>query len=140
MTHQRQLHERYILNKERMIILASYANSIANIEESFWIKLASELAQKGDYVLYTNVAAPNEKVIPGTAPIVTTYQELFYLAEEVNCFIGLRSGIFDLLAFTNARLLYINRMIHHWFLRFGYKFQSHKRQSFLPATLTVCNF
>ena len=77
-----------------------------NLEENFWEKLASELIGKG-YVLYTNVSNSREKVIQGTAPMTTTFQELMYIAEKVNCFIGMRSGIFDLLVFTNARLLYI---------------------------------
>lgn len=109
---KQRLHETYILDKKRTIILAPYANSVQKLEESFWAKLVTTLLRKNnEYILYTNVAAPNEKVIPGTAPIVTTFPELIYLAEKVNCFIGLRSGLFDLLAFTNARLLYINRNI-----------------------------
>lgn len=62
-------------------------------------------------MIYTNVASPREKIIPNTAPIVTTFSEIVYIAEKVNCFIGLRSGILDLLAFTNARLLYVNNSI-----------------------------
>lgn len=113
---QRQrLHELYALDKERTIILAPYANTWAGFQESFWINLVQSLKQKNkDYIFYTNVASPQEKVIPGTTPIVTTFPELVYLAEKVNCFIGIRSGIFDLLAFTNAKLLYINRNIKDW--------------------------
>lgn len=106
------MHDNYILDKERTIILAPYANSIANLEQTFWEKLVYELAKRNkDYVIYTNVAAPHEKAILGTAPIITTFQELFYIAEKVKCFIGLRSGFFDLLAFTNARFIYINKSI-----------------------------
>lgn len=112
---KKQLDETYILNKERTIILAPYANSMKNLEESFWVKLVAELIKKNkDYILYTNVSNPYEKVIPGTTPIVTNFQELMYLAEKVNCFIGLRSGIFDLLALTNAKLLYVLRNIRNW--------------------------
>lgn len=115
----------YVLDKERTIILMPYANSRSNLEESFWTTLILELAKKNkDYIFYTNVVSlnhPKEKIIPGTAPMVITFQELMYVAEKVNCFIGLRSGIFDLLAFTNARLLYmygsgwydLNKNYHH---------------------------
>ncbi len=109
------MNELYVLDKERTIIIMPYANATENLKESFWIKLVQNLKQKNkDYVLYTNVASPQEKVIPGTSPIVTTFPELVYLTEKVNCFIGLRSGIFDLLAFTNAKLLYINKDIRGW--------------------------
>lgn len=103
------------MDKERTIILAPYTNSVETLQESFWVNLVQRLKQKNkDYIFYTNVASPQEKVIPGTAPIVTTFPELIYLAEKVNCFIGMRSGIFDLLAFTNAKLLYINKDIRGW--------------------------
>ena len=108
---KQRLHSDYVLDKKRTIVLAPYANSMKNLEEAFWEKLASELIGKG-YVLYTNVASSREKVISGTTPMTTTFNELIYLAEKVNCFIGLRSGIFDLLAFTNARLLYIINNTH----------------------------
>ena len=112
---KQRLHDNYILDKKRTIILVPYANTTTNLEESFWVKLVDKLTKKNkDYIFYTNVAAPHEKIIPGTAPIITTFPELLYIAEKVNCFIGHRSGIFDLLALTNAKLLYINRDIENW--------------------------
>ena len=110
---KQRLHANYTLDKARTVILAPYANSLANLDGVFWNTLASELIGKG-YVLYINVANSSEKVLPGTAPIVTTFPELLYIAEKVNCFIGLRSGIFDLLALTNAKLLYVINQIEHW--------------------------
>ena len=112
---KQRLHEAYVLDKERTIIITPYTSGGSPFPESFWVKLVQSLKQKNkDYVIYTNVASPQEKVIPGTAPIVTTFPELIYLAEKVNCFIGMRSGIFDLLAFTNARLLYIIFLTRFW--------------------------
>ena len=128
---KQRLHDNYILDKERTIILAPYANSIANLEQSFWEKFVYELAKRNkDYVIYTNVAASHEKVIPSTAPIITTFQELTYLAEKVKCFIGLRSGIFDLLAFTNARLLYILNNILDWYFDLNVNFNHTNSKAF----------
>ena len=125
---EQRLHEAYTLDRERTIILAPYANSNANLVESVWEKLVSELAKKNkDYVFYTNVAAPHEKVIPGTAPIITDFSELMYTADKVKCFIGLRSGIFDLLAFTNARLYIINTFTMWYYdLRLNYNHNNSK--------------
>lgn len=131
---KQRLHETYVLDKERTIILAPYANSIANLEESFWAQLVAGLKQKNkDYVFYTNVAAPHEKVIPSTSPIKTTFQELKYLAENVNCFIGLRSGFFDLLAFTNSRFIYINKSIS-WLGNFDVNFNHTNNKAFYLAS------
>ena len=111
---KQRLHETYVLDKERTIIIMPY-NTNGTFEDAFWIKLVSEIKQKKKgCVLYTNVANSREKVIPGTSPLVTTFQELTYIADKVNCFIGMRSGIFDLLAFTNAKLLYMNWDIENW--------------------------
>lgn len=128
---KQRLHGTYILDKERTIILAPHALTVQGLEESFWLKLVAELIKKNkDYVIYTNVASPHEKVIPGTTPIVTNFQELRYLAERVNCFIGIRSGIFDLLAFTDARLLYINTSIVHWFFDLNLNFNHTNSKAF----------
>lgn len=113
---KQRLHETYTLDKKRTVIFAPYVNATKNLDETIWIRLVEELKQKSnDYVFYTNVAAPKEKVIFGTEPIVTTFPELLYIAEKVNCFIGLRSGLFDLLILTNARLLYINKTSGWWY-------------------------
>lgn len=114
--YQKQLlNYNYFLDKERTIILAPHATS-SKLEQPFWIELVSELAKKNkDYVFYTNVASFNEKVIPSTAPIITNFSELMYVAKHVKCFIGLRSGLFDLLAFTNARLTYILNKSLPWY-------------------------
>ena len=112
---KQRLHENYILDKKRTIIFTPYATVMKSLEETFWTEMVAELKRKNsEYVFYTNVATPNEKVIPGTEPIVTSFPELMYIAEKVNCFIGIRSGIFDLLALTNARLLCIPRHSNWW--------------------------
>ena len=132
-SQKQNLHETHVLDKDRTIILAPYANSIANLKEAFWARLAAELIGKG-YVLYTNVADPQEKVIAGTTPMRTTFSELMYLAEHVKCFIGLRSGIFDLLAFTNAKLLYINPKISWWQYDLNINFRHINSRAFYIAS------
>ena len=132
---KQRLHETYVLDKERTIILAPYANSLACLDESFWAGLVSELKRKNkDYVIYTNVASSSEKVVPDTAPIVTTFPELVYLAEKVNCFIGLRSGIFDLLGFTNAKLLCVYREIDLWYYDLKINFNHTNGKAFYIAS------
>lgn len=135
---KQRLHEAYVLDKERTIIIMPYTSGGSPFPESFWVKLVQSLKQKNkDYVLYTNVAAPQEKVIPGTAPIVTTFPELIYLAEKVNCFIGMRSGIFDLLAFTNAKLLYIINSPQLWLYDLKLNFNHTNSRAFYLLSVEV---
>ena len=117
-SQKKRLNELYVLDEKRTIIFAPHAKSFAflNLGETFWEKLVQELNKKNQgYIFYTNVANANEKVISGTLPMEVTLHELFYLAEKVNCFIGLRSGVFDFLAFSQARLFYITSGVQFWY-------------------------
>ena len=128
---KQRLHETYVLDKKRTIILIPYSQVNIQLEETFWTNLISELVRKnGEYVFYTNVTNPDEKVIPGTAPIVTTLLEAMYVAENVNCFIGMRSGLFDLLALTNVRILYINKDSNWWHFNLNLNFNHTNSRGF----------
>ena len=101
------LNEKYILDKEKTVILAPYAVTYKNLtkqtSESFWKDIAHRLKDKG-YIVYTNVNGLEETPVEGTEPITTTFSELYYISDKVKCFIGIRSGVFDFLAMTNAKI------------------------------------
>ena len=104
------LHEKYILDKERTVVLVPYAVTYHKLtkrtNESFWKNMAARLKDKG-YIVYTNVNGLDEKPIEGTEPITTTFSELYYISDKVKCFVGVRSGIFDFLAMSDAKLFNI---------------------------------
>ena len=101
------LNEKYILDKNKTVVLAPYAVTYKNLtqktSESFWKDIAARLKAKG-YIVYTNVNGLEEKPVEGTEPITTTFSELYYISDKVKCFIGIRSGIFDFLAMTDAKI------------------------------------
>ena len=73
-----------------------------------------------NYIVYTNVAE-DELPVEGTLPITTDFSELYYIAGKVKCFIGLRSGIFDFLAMTDAKIFNIQIFPSwSWDVRFNY--------------------
>ena len=102
-----ELHEKYILDKDRTIILAPYAHTTKPLDIRFWMFLAMIFTTKG-YHVYTNVDGFSEQPIPGTEPISTNFRELYYISDKVKCFIGSRVGIFEFLVFTQARCITIN--------------------------------
>ena len=63
---------------------------------------------------------------------------------KVNCFIGLRSGIFDFLAFTNAKLLCIYREINLWYYDLNINFNHTNSRAFYVASasdqMSIKNF
>ncbi|MBR5913658.1 MAG: hypothetical protein IKZ58_04805 [Selenomonadaceae bacterium] len=113
------LRGKYILNKKRTIILLPQAKTFKNLDENFWIKMAKILDEK-NYIVYTNVA-DDEKPVEGTWPITTNFSELYYITDKVKCFIGMRSGIFDFLAMTDAKIFNIIDFPRwDWDIKFNY--------------------
>ncbi|MBR2216234.1 MAG: hypothetical protein IJ849_10850 [Selenomonadaceae bacterium] len=100
-----QLHGKFRLNSRKTVILAPYANSTEQLlSEEEWQELALLLRQRG-FVVYTNIVGDKEAVIPGTMPLQVSFRELHYLADKVCCVVGQRSGLFDFLLFTPAKII-----------------------------------
>ena len=113
------LREKYILDKNRTVILLPYAKTFENLDINFWANMAKIFAEK-NYIVYTNVAG-DEKPIDGTAPLNVNFAELNFIADKVKCFIGLRSGIFDFLAMTDAKIFCILKFAQWvWDIKFMY--------------------
>ena len=113
------LRAKYILDKQRTIILLPYAKTLNNLDQNFWVTLV-KIFQSRNYVVYTNIAG-DEKPVEGTLPITTNFPELYYITDKVKCFIGLRSGVFDFLAMTDAKIFNIQKFpAWDWDIKFNY--------------------
>ena len=103
-----ELRQKYELDKARTVILMPYANSLPLMSINFWQQCVQSLLQRG-YRLYTNVGRrPNgtfEQPLPGTLPLDVGLNEIFYVAGQVKCIVGYRSGLFDLLVFSKGNLI-----------------------------------
>lgn len=78
-----------------------------SVPASFWEKLAKTFQDKGIQV-YTNYNnLEHEFVVEGTEPLSSTFSELMILTNYFKGFIGLRSGICDLVAESDAPLVCI---------------------------------
>ena len=113
------LREKYFLDKNKTIILLPHAKTLGSLDKNFWVTMAEILRGK-NYIVYTNVA-DDEKPVEGTLPITTNFAELYHIADKVKCFIGLRSGIFDFLAMTDAKIFNILDFPRwDWDIKFNY--------------------
>lgn len=75
---------------------------------SVWEKLAERLKNKG-YDVYCNYnGLPDEIMIKGTKPLASSLMKMYELSTQFRRFVGLRSGICDLLAFGNAPITVIH--------------------------------
>ena len=99
---------------ERSIILMPYANSnkIALRVNHFWEELAGLLMALG-YTVFTNVKGPEELPIKGTIGLCADLGTMAAICENCRLVISLRSGICDVLAFTEANLVVVNLTEYH---------------------------
>ena len=98
---------RYVLDRQRTIILLPHAKTFAELDVKFWEELVHRLNKK-NYIVYTNVNA-DETIIDGTKPLELNFSELNYVVDRVKCFIGLRSGALDFLAMTPAQIFSVHK-------------------------------
>lgn len=98
------------LVKDKTVIFAPYANTVSNVDASLWEELAVKFKASG-YEVFTNSVGESEPVINGTNPISAPLEDMAEIVEYAGIFIGIRSGICDLVAGTMAKkiILYPDR-------------------------------
>lgn len=90
--------------KSVLLMPVSYSTDL--ISEAFWERLAAALHERG-YDVYTNYnGAEKESVIEGTKAYQSSFYEFAQMTEVFGLFVGLRSGLCDLISLTgNGRLV-----------------------------------
>ena len=79
----------------KTVILSPYAKSVTALKDSVWEQIVDYYQKKG-YVLFTNVVG-DEVPLSGTKAIRPRIAELKSLVEKAGTFIGIRSGLCDVL-------------------------------------------
>lgn len=97
-----ELIEKY--GKSVLLMPVSYSTNL--IPESFWEKLAYAIRKRG-FEVYTNYnGAEGEKIIAGTEGYQSSFYEFAQMTEVFGLFVGLRSGLCDLISLTgNGKLV-----------------------------------
>jgi hypothetical protein len=96
-----QLFEANGLKEGNTVIVSPYAKCMTQPPEGFWEGLALALMEKG-FDVCTNVAG-NEKPIQGTKGVMIQYSQVMDFVNRAGCFIGLRSGLCDILSGASAK-------------------------------------
>ena len=89
-----------VIVKGKTVILSPYANSVPRIDDSIWRKIVDKYNGMG-YLCYTNVIG-TEKELPGTKAISPKVDEMQDVVERAGHFIGIRSGLCDVIRFANC--------------------------------------
>ena len=87
----------------KAVILSPYAKSVVALPMELWTGLVQAFRSRG-YAVYTNVAG-EEQPLTGTLPLSPRINEMKSAVEQAGLFIGLRSGLCDLLITAQARCI-----------------------------------
>ena len=89
------------IGRGRAVLLSPYAKSVPELSDCIWEQIVDGFLAKG-YQCYTNVAE-TESPLPGTLPISPAISEIQSVAEHMGTFVGIRSGICDVLREARCR-------------------------------------
>lgn len=90
-----------LLTPGKTVLLSPYAKSVRSIPLGFWEKLAYRLKKEG-FTVCTNSSGAQEPAIPGTSDILIPYGDAVSFLEKAGVYIGLRSGLSDVLSSADA--------------------------------------
>jgi hypothetical protein len=89
----------------RTVIFAPYAKSVLRLPDAFWERLVKEWSGKGFHVCtYVN---GDQRPISGTVPLMLPLNRLKNAAEHAGVFIGLRSGLCDIVHDANCQKIVV---------------------------------
>lgn len=96
-----ELFEANGLREGHTVILSPYAKCMIQLPDGFWEGLAATLTTNG-FDVCTNVAG-SEKPITGTKGVMIPYRQVMDFVNRAGCFIGLRSGLCDIISGVSAK-------------------------------------
>ncbi len=85
----------------KAVILAPYAKSVTTFDAAFWQPIVAAFREQG-YQCFTNVAE-GEKPLDGTLEINPQIAEMQSVVECAGTFIGIRSGLCDVIRYARCR-------------------------------------
>ncbi len=85
----------------KTLIVSPYAKSVTSLPADLWKDIISDYKGRG-YRVYTNVSE-GEKELPGTYPLCAKLNEIKCIAEHAGVFVGIRSGLCDVLRTANCK-------------------------------------
>lgn len=90
------------LEEKNTVILSPYSNTLADLPNRFWNKVAGALKGMG-YVVCTNSSGDTEPAVEGTIPVFFPLNIAPQLVGKAGYFIGIRSGLCDIISGADVK-------------------------------------
>lgn len=98
----RQIMDEHGIIEGKTVILSPYANTISNLPDEVWETIAKKYEEKG-FAVFTNSSGDSEPAVKGTKPLFLPYSQMIPVLERAGTFIGMRSGLCDIIASAKCR-------------------------------------
>lgn len=90
------------LEEKNTVILSPYSNTLADLPDRFWSRVAKALKGLG-FVVCTNSSGETEPAAEGTVPVFFPLNHAPQIIEKAGYFIGIRSGLCDIISGADAK-------------------------------------
>lgn len=102
------------LPQGKTVLISPYSTGLKkyDIPKEFWVRLASRLKNMG-YTSVTNCAG-TEKCIKGTIALSIPYDQIVPFLEKAGYFIGIRSGLCDIIAGAHCKKVILHTYEAKW--------------------------
>ena len=101
-----ELFSNYGLVKGQTVVLSPYANTVLPVAGEVWEEVVRILKKK-NYTVCTNVATEKEAAVKGTVGVFIPYSKILDFLNKAGGFIGLRSGLCDIIAGAKTKKIII---------------------------------
>ena len=98
--------EKNNLRKEKTILISPYSYTVERVPKEYFEAVVKKLVEMG-YDLCTNVAA-DEEALEGTKGLFIPYEMVIDFVNKAGGFIGVRSGLCDIISSTSAKMFVVN--------------------------------
>lgn len=98
-----EIYKKYNITTKKILIISPYAKSVPCINNDIWEKIVGLYEEHG-YQVFTNVADKKEQPVKNTQALNEGVDSIFNMCENGAEFIGIRSGLCDLVAFSRCKM------------------------------------
>lgn len=119
------------LEEKNTVVLSPYSNTLADLPDRFWNKVAEALKEMG-YVVCTNSNGSTELAVEGTIPVFFPLDIAPQIVGKAGYFIGIRSGLCDIISGSDAKKI----ILYHAQERF---FNGSTYEYFNLKTMGLCD-
>ena len=102
--------DKYNLVPERTIIISPFSQSVCPVEEDYYSDIINNLLDRG-YQVCTNISNEEDR-LPGTIGVYLPYDIVIDFVNKSVGFIGMRSGLCDVISSTISKMIVFHRESH----------------------------